>query len=206
PPGASPAPAPIIPAVAEAAVNAIKVVLTTACSAQGSPFLGKEPADLVMSSGHVHLKGQSPSSGVPFQEILKLGNLASANGEGKTGGYNFSSPAFGAQFVEGEWDPGICRLRVNRVVSVVDAGRIINARTARNQMAGAIVLGIGMGLLEATSYDPRNGHPINDNFADYVVPTSPDLPEIDVTFLDIPDPMIGEYGARGIGEIGLAGV
>ena len=211
--GGSTATATIIPAVAEAAVNAIKVVLTTACSAQGSPFLGKEPADLVMSSGHVHLKGQSPSSGVPFQEILKLGNLASANGEGKTGGYgsdtdgkNFSSHSFGAQFVEVEWDPGICRLRVNRVVSVVDAGRIINARTARNQMAGAIVMGIGMGLLEATSYDPRNGHPINDNFADYVVPTSADLPEIDVTFLDIPDPMIGEYGARGIGEIGLAGV
>jgi xanthine dehydrogenase YagR molybdenum-binding subunit len=67
-------------------------------------------------------------------------------------------------------------------------------------------MGIGMGLLETTTYDPRNGHPINDNFADYVVPTSADHPEIDVTFLDIPDPMIGEYGARGIGEIGLAGI
>jgi xanthine dehydrogenase YagR molybdenum-binding subunit len=166
-----------------------------------------------MSSGRVHLKNQSPDSGVPFQEILKLGNLASSNGEGKTGGYgsdtdgkNFSSHSFGAQFVEVEWDPGICHLRVSRVVSVVDAGRIINAKTARNQMAGAVVMGIGMGLLEATTYDPRNGHPINDNFADYVVPTSADDPEVDVTFLDIPDPMIGEYGARGIGEIGLAGV
>jgi xanthine dehydrogenase YagR molybdenum-binding subunit len=211
--GGSTATATIIPAVAQAAVNAIKVVLTTAGSTKGSPFEGKEPADLVMSSGLVHLKGQSPDSGVPFQEILKLGNLASANGEGKTGGYgsdtdgkNFSSHSFGAQFVEVEWDPGICHLRVSRVVSVVDAGRIINTKTARNQMAGAVVMGIGMGLLEATTYDPRNGHPINDNFADYVVPTSADDPEVDVTFLDIPDPMIGEYGARGIGEIGLAGV
>ncbi|MGA2848390.1 MAG: xanthine dehydrogenase family protein molybdopterin-binding subunit [Terracidiphilus sp.] len=211
--GGSTATATIIPAVAEAAVNAIKVVLTTAGSAKASPFSGKEPGALAMSSGRVHLKDQSPDSGVPFQEILKLGNVASANGEGKTGGYgsdtdgkNFSSHSFGSQFVEVEWDPGICHLRVSRVVSVVDAGRIINTKTARNQMAGAVVMGIGMGLLETTTYDPRNGHPINDNFADYVVPTSADDPDVDVTFLDIPDPMIGEYGARGIGEIGLAGV
>ena len=78
--------------------------------------------------------------------------------------------------------------------------------TATNQVAGAIVMGVGMGLLEQTVYDPRNGHPINDNFADYLVPTSADSPNIDVTFLDIPDPMMGVYGARGIGEIGLAGV
>ena len=211
--GGSTATSTIIPAVAEASVNAIKVVLTTATTTKGSPFLGKQVDDLVMTSGRIHLKDQSPESGVPFQEILKLGNIASADGQGKSGGYgsdtdgkNFSSHSFAAQFVEVEWDPGICHLRVSRVVSVVDAGRIINAKTARNQMAGAIVMGIGMGLLEQTSYDPRNGHPINDNFADYVVPTAADNPEIDVHFLDIPDPMIGEYGARGIGEIGLAGI
>jgi len=69
-----------------------------------------------------------------------------------------------------------------------------------------VVMGVGMGLMEHTHYDPRNGHPINDNFADYLVPTSADSPDIDVHFLDIPDPMMGEYGARGIGEIGLAGI
>jgi xanthine dehydrogenase YagR molybdenum-binding subunit len=211
--GGSTATATIIPAVAEASVNAIKVVLTAATVTKGSPFMGKETKDLAMSAGRIHLKSESPNSGLPFQEILRLGNIASADGQGKTGGYgsdtdgkNFSSHSFGAQFVEVEWDPGICRLRVSRVVSVVDAGRIINAKTARNQMAGAVVMGIGMGLLETTTYDPRSGHPINDNFADYVVPTSADHPEIDITFLDIPDPMIGEYGARGIGEIGLAGI
>ena len=77
-------------------------------------------------------------------------------------------------------------------------------KTATNQVAGAIVMGIGMGLLEQTVYDPRNGHPMNDNFADYIVPTSADVPSIDVTFLNIPDPIMGSFGARGIGEIGLA--
>ena len=95
---------------------------------------------------------------------------------------------------------------MSRVVSVVDGGRIINQATATNQMAGAMVMGVGMGLFEETIYDPRNGHAINDNFADYIVPTIADMPQIDVHFLDIPDPMINEYGARGIGEIGLAGI
>jgi xanthine dehydrogenase YagR molybdenum-binding subunit len=142
-----------------------------------------------------------------------MANLASANGDGKSGGLGadpkareYSTHSFGAQFVEVEWDPGIARLRVSRVVSVVDGGRILNMRTAKNQMEGAIVMGVGMGLFEETIYDPRNGHAVNDNFADYIVPTIADMPQIDVHFLDIPDPVVNEYGARGIGEIGLAGV
>ena len=67
-------------------------------------------------------------------------------------------------------------------------------------------MGVGMGLLEHTVYDQRNGHPVNDNYADYLVPTHADAPQVDVHFLDIPDPMIGQYGARGIGEIALAGI
>ncbi len=211
--GGSTATATVIPAVADAANSAIKVVLASATRAKGSPFLDKDPASLAMTAGRVHAKGQAPESGVPFQDVLRMANLASANGDGKSAGLgsdtkarDYSTHSFGAQFVEVEWDPGIAKLRVSRVVSVIDGGRILNKTTATNQIAGAVVMGIGMGLLEQTTYDPRNGHPINDNFADYLVPTSADSPQIDVTFLDIPDPMMGEYGARGIGEIGLAGV
>jgi len=166
-----------------------------------------------MTAGRVHAKDEPASSGVPFEQILRKAQLAAATGEGKSGGLgsdtkarDYSTHSFGAQFVEVEWDPGIARLRVSRVVSVIDGGRIINKQTATNQIAGAVVMGVGMGLMEHTHYDPRNGHPINDNFADYIVPTSADSPLIDVHFLDIPDPMMGEYGARGIGEIGLAGI
>jgi xanthine dehydrogenase YagR molybdenum-binding subunit len=63
-----------------------------------------------------------------------------------------------------------------------------------------------MGIFEETLYDQRNGHPINSNFADYVVSTCADTPEIDVTFLNYPDLTLNEYGARGVGEIGLAGI
>jgi len=211
--GGSTATVTIMPSVVDAVNAATKVILNAATSAKGSPFAGKDADSLVMTGGRIRAKEQSSERGVPFQEILRMANLASANGDGKSGGLgadpkarNYSTHSFGAQFVEVEWDPGIAKLRVSRVVSVMDGGRIINKRTATNQIAGAIMMGIGMGLLEKTTYDPRNGHPVNDNFADYIVPTIADSPEIDVHFLDIPDPILGEYGARGIGEIGLAGV
>jgi xanthine dehydrogenase YagR molybdenum-binding subunit len=211
--GGSTATSTLVPAVIDAANAAIRVVLATAAHTKGSPFQGKDGASLAFTAGRVHARDQPASSGVPYGQILRMANLASANGEGKSGGLgadpkvrDFSTHSFGAQFVEVEWDPGIAKLRVSRVISVVDGGRIINMRTATNQMAGAIVMGVGMGLFEETIYDQRNGHPINDNFADYIVPTIADMPHIDVHFLDIPDPLINEYGTRGIGEIGLAGV
>jgi len=211
--GGSTATATVIPSVVDAINGAVNSLMTTAIKTKGSPFEGKDAVALTMTSGRIHLKDQPPSSGVPFQEILRKAQLAAATGEGKSGGLgsdtkarDYSTHSFGAQFVEVEWDPGIARLRVSRVVSVIDGGRIINKKTATNQIAGAVVMGVGMGLMEHTHYDPRNGHPINDNFADYIVPTSADAPLIDVHFLDIPDPMMGEYGARGIGEIGLAGI
>jgi xanthine dehydrogenase YagR molybdenum-binding subunit len=116
-----------------------------------------------------------------------------------------SMHSFGCHFVEVTWQPVIARLRVSRVVTVIDAGRILNPLAGRNQIEGAVVMGIGMALLEHTTYDPQNGAPINSNLADYVVAVNADVPPIDVHFLDFPDTEVNELGARGIGEIGLAG-
>ena len=108
-------------------------------------------------------------------------------------------------FCEVTYDPEVFHLRVTRWVSVIDGGRMINEKTARSQILGSIVMGIGMGLFEETVYDPRDAHPINNNFADYLVPVNTDIPDLEVHLLDFPDPVINEYGARGIGEIGLTG-
>jgi xanthine dehydrogenase YagR molybdenum-binding subunit len=117
-----------------------------------------------------------------------------------------STHSFGCHFVEVTWQPEIARLRVGRVVTVIDAGRILNPLAGRNQIEGAVVMGIGMALFEHTSYDRQSGAPINSNLADYLVAVNADVPPIDVHFLDYPDVEIDELGARGIGEIGLAGV
>lgn len=84
--------------------------------------------------------------------------------------------------------------------------RILNPLAGRNQIQGAVVMGIGMALFEETTYDPQNGAPINSNLADYMMTVNADAPPIDVHFLDYPDKEINELGARGIGEIGLAGI
>ena len=91
-------------------------------------------------------------------------------------------------------------------MTVIDAGRIINPLAGRNQIEGAVVMGIGMAFLEHTTYDPQNGAPINSNLADYMMAVNADVPKLDVHFLDFPDTNLNELGARGIGEIGLAGI
>src|SRR5260221_3416426 len=141
-----------------------------------------------------------------------MGNVRAVSGVGSAAGsYGASKPklsshSFGAQFVEVTWQPEIARLRVSRVVSVIDAGRILNPLAGRNQVEGAVVMGIGMALFEQTHYDHQSGAPINSNLADYVVAVNADTPAIEVHFLDFPDKEINELGARGIGEIGFAGV
>ncbi len=208
--GGSTTTATIVPAVAAAADAVLKELFNVAVKTAKSPFQNADPGTLTMSEGRVHAKGQSAAGGVPFQDILALRRLAMLDSEGKAAPdpkmrekYSFHS--FGAHFVEVSYDPEIVRLRVTRWVTVIDGGRMINLKTARNQILGAIVMGIGMGMLEETVYDPRTGKPINSNFADYIVSTNPDVPHLDVTFLDFPDTNLNEYGARGIGEIGLTG-
>jgi xanthine dehydrogenase YagR molybdenum-binding subunit len=208
--GGSTATASVMPSILEGVDAAVKNLIDIATHTPGSPFANQKSEDLTLTDGRIHVKTQPSSSGTPFGDILRTAKLASARGEGKsTGNPNaskYSMHSFGAQFAEVQWDPGIAHLRVSRIVTVIDGGRIINRSAATNQCAGAAVMGVGMALFEQTVYDPRNGAPINSNFADYIVPTSADAPLIDVHFLDIPDPLMGSYGARGIGEIGLAGV
>lgn len=203
----------VLNAIANGADDAIERLQKVAAATPGTSLHGASAADLDFTEGYVHHKDQPPSEGVPFAEILKAAKLNRISAEGKTvptwddpkaKGYSLHS--YGAQFVEVEWEPDIARLRVSRVVTVIDGGRIINPKAAANQIAGAVVMGVGMGMLEDTRYDHRTGQPINNNLADYLMATCADTPDIDVTFLDYPDPIMGEYGARGVGEIGLAGV
>jgi xanthine dehydrogenase YagR molybdenum-binding subunit len=203
----------VIPAISKAADAAVKQLLAMAGSSSDAPFANHKPDELAFTEGRVHLKSQPASSGVSFDSLLQKMNIRSAEGEGSSGS-SFTDPAlskysfhsYGAHFAEVEWDPGIARLRVSRVLSVLDVGKVINQRPARNQVEGAIVMGVGMALFEETIYDQRNGQPINKNLADYIVATNADCPEIEVTFLDYPDTLLNEMGARGVGEIGLAGV
>jgi xanthine dehydrogenase YagR molybdenum-binding subunit len=210
--GGSMASGSVVPAVLEAGDKAIASLLTIATTTPGSPFEKHKSDDLLFKEGRVFLKADRSAAGISFADLLQRANLRLATGSGKSKSTfgnpkpKFSTHSFGCHFVEVTWQPEIARLRVSRVVTVIDGGRIINPLAGRNQIEGAVVMGIGMALLEHTTYDPQNGAPINSNLADYVVAVNADVPPIDVHFLDYPDKEINELGARGIGEIGLAGI
>ncbi|SKC89396.1 xanthine dehydrogenase, molybdenum binding subunit apoprotein [Burkholderia sp. CF099] len=211
--GGSAATASVIPAVLQAARAATDMVLARAVAVEESPFKGADKDALAFGAGRVYRKTDAVEKGVPFAQILQAAKMHAASGKGSAqGGFDdplkkhYSIYSYGAHFAEVTWQPETARLRVSRIVTVIDAGRILNPRAGRNQIEGAVVMGVGMALFEHTMYDAQSGAPINSNLADYIIASHADTPALDVTFLDYPDPVFNELGARGIAEIGLAGV
>ena len=204
--GGSWATATTLPAIAGATRKAVEALKSYAIG-DGGAFAGAKADDLSFDDGQL---ADDNGKSVAYTDVLKELKLANADGEAHTPGapqgeYSFRS--FGAHFVEVRWDAGISRLRVSRVVSAIDVGQIINEKTSANQVEGAVAMGIGMALFEATDYDERSGLPINNNYAEYLVPVHADQPDdVDVILLDHPDYEFNEFGARGIGEIGITGM
>jgi CO/xanthine dehydrogenase Mo-binding subunit len=113
--------------------------------------------------------------------------------------------SFAAQFAEVRVDADLGVLRVARILSAVDAGRILNQRLARSQIIGGTVMAIGMTMLEETVFDPETGRIANATFGDYLIAANADVPDLDVIFVGTPDPA-RPIGIKGIGEIGVVGV
>jgi xanthine dehydrogenase YagR molybdenum-binding subunit len=119
---------------------------------------------------------------------------------------DYAFHSFGAQFAKVLVDPDLGMVKVGKIVSVMDIGTVMNLKTATNQIMGGIIFGIGMALMENTQYDPNNGRVVTRDLAQYLVPVHADIPEIEVQFINKPDPYISPIGARGIGEIGITGI
>jgi xanthine dehydrogenase YagR molybdenum-binding subunit len=119
---------------------------------------------------------------------------------------DFVSFEYVAQFVEVSVHPDTYQVRVPRAVSVVDCGRVVSARTARSQVLGSLVWGIGACLREASDVDPRFGGFLNADMAGYHVPVNADIGEYTVDFIDEPDFTLNPVGAKGLGEIPMVGV
>ncbi|SMF54486.1 xanthine dehydrogenase family protein molybdopterin-binding subunit [Pseudobacteriovorax antillogorgiicola] len=117
-----------------------------------------------------------------------------------------SNHSFGSQFVEVGVDEDLGLIRVRRMLGCFACGTILNARTARSQFLGGMIMGVGQALQESIRWDHRLGRITNDDFAEYHVPVNADIPEIDVLWIDNPDFNATPIGAKGIGEIGITGV
>ncbi|HKV93905.1 MAG TPA: xanthine dehydrogenase family protein molybdopterin-binding subunit [Candidatus Angelobacter sp.] len=209
--GGSMTTASVLPAVRQAATDALKKLVQAAIANPKSPLHGKKEDEVTAANGRVFIKGSAPESGITYEQALLANNQAAAEGEGSTAPgeerekYAFQS--WGAQFVEVKVDPEIAKATVSRVVSAFDIGKVINRKTAESQAYSGITMGIGMALMEHTIYDQRDGGIITSNLADYALPVHADIHSIDVHFVDKPDPHIDPYiGARGVGEITITGV
>jgi xanthine dehydrogenase YagR molybdenum-binding subunit len=113
---------------------------------------------------------------------------------------------FGAHFVEVGVDMATAETRIRRMLAVCAAGRILNPKTARSQVIGAMTMGAGAALMEELAVDKRRGFFANHDLASYEVPVHADIPHQDVVFLDETDPMSSPMKAKGVGELGICGV
>ena len=153
----------------------------------------------------------NPSQSISYADLLASHDRPYLEAEGSTDplfGQNdkYTFQSFGAHFVEVRVTPRIGKVRVSRIVSVFDCGRILNAKASRSQFMGGIVFCIGEALLDELVYDRASGKAINADLAGYLVPVNADVPEIDISWLDEPDYEFNSLGCRGVGEIGITGV
>jgi len=144
-----------------------------------------------------------------FVDVLKKNNLPSIEvtkeSQGGKERDNYSMYSFSIHFVQVKVHSLTGVVKVSKIVSIGDSGTIVSPKTARSQMVGGAVGGIGMALTEEAILDHRYGRYINNNFADYHVPVNADVPEIDVNFINKPDLQVNPMGAKGMGEIALIG-
>ncbi len=119
---------------------------------------------------------------------------------------NMSFHSFGAHFVKVLVDPLTGMVKVDKCSSVMDIGKILNLKTAKSQIMGGAIWGIGMALMEGSMYDPNNGRIVTKDLSDYLVPVHADMPDFDIQFTDVKDEHISPVGARGAGEIGITGI
>ncbi|MFC3520463.1 xanthine dehydrogenase family protein molybdopterin-binding subunit [Streptomonospora nanhaiensis] len=118
---------------------------------------------------------------------------------------DYAMHAYGAQFAEVRVNADTGEVRVPRLLGVFAAGRIVNPRTARSQFVGGMTMGLSMALHEESVLDPRFGHVVNADFAEYHIAASADVADIQAHWIDEHDPLVNPLGAKGIGEIGIVG-
>jgi xanthine dehydrogenase YagR molybdenum-binding subunit len=162
--------------------------------------VGMDPALAEFTAGAIRAGGRAVAlrdvGELTAEDKMEYGDLAK----------NFQQSTFGAHFVEVGVDMQTAEIRVRRMLAVCAAGRILNPKTARSQVIGAMTMGVGGALMEELAVDKRHGFFVNHDLAGYEVPVHADIPHQDVIFIDETDPTTSPMKAKGVGELGLCGV
>jgi xanthine dehydrogenase YagR molybdenum-binding subunit len=160
-------------------------------------------SDVVFANGQIRAGASSMSladaagdRGLVAEDFIEYGDLDK----------RFQQSTFGAHFVEVGVDAYTGETRVRRMLAVCACGRILNPKTARSQVIGAMVMGVGAALMEELVVDKRIGYFVNHDLASYEVPVHADIPHQEVIFLDETDPVSSPMKAKGVAELGICGV
>ena len=168
---------------------------------------GRTPGQVLRAANRPFVSAQASTRapGQPKREAL---------GALRNGGFGVVGPEFEefvsfsyiAHFVEVRVEPTTRRVRVPRVVTVVDCGRVLSPRTALSQVRGGVIWGIGAALREASEVDARHGGFVNADLAEYVIPCNADIGDLQADFIDKPDDVLTSTGVKNLGEVVMVGV
>jgi xanthine dehydrogenase YagR molybdenum-binding subunit len=202
--GGSMTTASVLPAVRDAAAQVRDKIFALTGSNGGAAWQG--PGDRQLIDGIV----RGPGGEIRLADVMARGGVsfveATSDDKPNSEAEKYARHAFGAQFCEVRIDPVLRTIKVSRWVGAFDCGKVINEKTARSQLIGGIVFGIGMALLEETRVDRETGRIVNANIADYHMPVNADVPEIDTIIVEAPDLITTPLGVKGIGELPMVGV
>ncbi|WP_217578477.1 xanthine dehydrogenase family protein molybdopterin-binding subunit [Mesorhizobium sp. GbtcB19] len=215
-------------AVYKAAGQALDELVGLALSDPRSPFQALQANTLVVQDGRIASpRGEGPElsiaeflSAVGRDQIEAKGDTLPVNTTPEQRYKNYTTIAMSIPHTEGDWsryswcahfvevrvDEDFGTVRVSRVVSALDSGRLYNPKLAESQWKGGIIMGIGQALLEEGIVDRRHGRIVNGNFADYMLPTNADIPDIQTISVGIPDPHSSALGGKGVGELAIVGI
>jgi xanthine dehydrogenase YagR molybdenum-binding subunit len=196
-------------AVHDAATELRRKLARMAIADRASPLAGAAETDIGAGDGRLFLTSD-PRRGESYASLLaRAGGQpveATVTSRGGPEQQQYSMHSFGAVFTEVRVDPGLGRIRVPRIVTAHGVGRVVNPKTAKSQIVGGVIWGVGMALLEETLIDPRTGRYVNADLAEYHIPVNADIGTVESILVDERDPYISAVGAKGAGEIGITGV
>lgn len=193
-------------AVTAAAKKLLDALFDLAIGDEKSPLQKSEKKDLEFRNGVLTEKGSKSSEKIG--DLLKRNNMPKLEVTAKSTPAKddkYAKRSFGVQFAEVEVEPDLGRVHVTRMLGAYAAGKILNEKTARSQMLGGMIWGMGMTLFEETLMDHKLGRIVNNDFAEYHIPVHADMPSFDVIFIPEEDPHVNPVGAKGVGELAING-
>ncbi|TAJ70269.1 MAG: xanthine dehydrogenase family protein molybdopterin-binding subunit [Phenylobacterium sp.] len=188
-----------------AGMNLRRAIAELATGDPNSPLYGDDPELVTFQDGVVAIENKSETLAALVRRAAPAGLTVEGDSRPAADMREWSTQTYGSHFCEVGVDPVTGEVRVRRMLGVFAAGRILNEKTARSQLTGGMIWGIGSAITEGNAVDPRYGSLINQDLAQYLVPVQADIGELDAIMLDEVDDKANPMGIKGVGELGNSG-